>query len=191
MRTTVFSTPILTPLLRGISIVLLQVMGWKTRGEPLDHQRCVLIGAPHTSNWDFPLMLMVVLKLKLRVFWMGKHTLFPFPFGWLMKWLGGIPIDRSASHNVVNETVRQYAENDQLIVLVPPEGTRAKVAKWKSGFYHIANLAEVPILLGYVDASKKEAGFADFFQPTGNSEKDIAEIRAFYANKQGLVAKNS
>jgi 1-acyl-sn-glycerol-3-phosphate acyltransferase len=191
MRTTVFSTPLLTPLLRVISILLLKLLGWKTRGEPLDYQRCVLIGAPHTSNWDFPLMLMVVLKLKLRVFWMGKHTLFPFPFGWFMKWLGGIPINRSASHNVVNETVRQYAENDQLIVLIPPEGTRKKVAKWKTGFYHIANLAKVPILLGYVDASIKEAGFADFYEPSGDVDKDMEEILAFYANKQGLNADNS
>ena len=191
MRTTVFSTPLLTPLLRVISILLLKLLGWKTRGEPLDYQRCVLIGAPHTSNWDLPLMLMVVLKLKLRVFWMGKHTLFPFPFGWFMKWLGGIPINRSASHNVVNETVRQYAENDQLIVLIPPEGTRKKVAKWKTGFYHIANLAKVPILLGYVDASIKEAGFADFYEPSGDVDKDMEEILAFYANKQGLNADNS
>jgi 1-acyl-sn-glycerol-3-phosphate acyltransferase len=191
MRTTVFSTPLLTPLLRVISILLLKLLGWKTRGEPLDYQRCVLIGAPHTSNWDFPLMLMVVLKLKLRVFWMGKHTLFPFPFGWFMKWLGGIPINRSASHNVVNETVRQYAENDQLIVLIPPEGTRKKVAKWKTGFYHSANLAKVPILLGYVDASIKEAGFADFYEPSGDVDKDMEEILAFYANKQGLNADNS
>ncbi len=191
MRTTVFSTPLLTPLLRGLARLILTLTGWSTRGEPLAHQRCVLIGAPHTSNWDFPLMLLVVLKLQLRVFWMGKHTLFPLPFGWLMKWLGGIPINRSASHNVVNETVRQYAKNDQLIVLIPPEGTRSKVTRWKTGFYHIANNAEVPILLGYIDASKKEAGFADFYTPTGDLEKDMAEIQAFYATKQGLRAENS
>ena len=191
MRTTVFSTPVLTPFLRLLSRIILKLIGWSTRGEPLLHQRCVLIGAPHTSNWDFPLMLMVVLKLELRVFWMGKHTLFPFPFGWLMKWLGGIPIDRSASHNMVNETVRQYAENDELVVLIPPEGTRSKVKQWKSGFYHIANNAHVPILLGYVDAGKKEAGFADFYTPSGDFDRDMAEIRAFYANKTGLIAKNS
>jgi len=191
MPTTVFNTPLVTPLLRGVSIVILKISGWKARGEELDHQRFVLIGAPHTSNWDFPLMLMVVLKLRLRVFWMGKHTLFPFPFGWLMKWLGGIPIDRSASHNVVNETVRQYKENDELVVLIPPEGTRSKVEKWKSGFYHIANLARVPILLGYVDASKKEAGFADFFTPTGDPDGDMKKIREFYAEKKGLRAGNA
>lgn len=191
MRKTVFSTPVVTPILRGISLVGLKLLGWSAKGEPLEHQRCVLIAAPHTSNWDFPLMLMIVLKLRLRIFWMGKHTLFPFPFGWLMKWLGGIPIDRKASHNVVNETVRQYRENDELIVLIPPEGTRAKVDRWKTGFYHIAKNANVPILLGYVDSENKVAGFADFYTPTGNLEEDMVEIRKFYNEKTGIIIKNS
>ena len=191
MRTTIFSTPILTPILRAISIVILKILRWQTRGGELPHQKFVLIGAPHTSNWDFPLMLMVVLKLRLRVFWMGKHTLFPFPFSGLMKWLGGIPINRSASHNVVRETVRQFKENKDLVVLVPPEGTRSKVARWKTGFYHIANMAEVPILMGYVNAEKKEAGFADFFYPTGDLEGDLEKIREFYHPIKGLIADNS
>jgi len=191
MRRTVFSTPIITPLLRAVSVLILKLSGWTARGETLAHQRCVLIGAPHTSNWDFPLMLMVVLKLRLRVFWMGKHTLFPFPFGWFMKWLGGIPINRSAAHGTVEETVRQYREHDELIVLIPPEGTRKKVHKWKTGFYHIAWNAGVPILLGYVDMGKKEAGFTDFFTPTGNLEQDMEEIIAFYRGKTGLLQENT
>ncbi len=190
MRMTVFSTPLITPLLRWFSILALTLTGWKIRGRELDRQRCVLIGAPHTSNWDFPLMIMAALKLKLRVYWMGKHTLFPFPFAGLMKWLGGIPIDRNRPHNVVRETVRQYERNDELIVLVPPEGTRSKVDHWKTGFYHIASNAGVPILLGYVDAGKKEAGFADFYQPSGNLEHDMTEIRKFYTDKRGLKAAN-
>ena len=191
MRTTVFSTPIITPLLRLLAILILKLIGWKALGDEPPYKKFVLIGAPHTSNWDFPLMLLVVLKLRLKLFWMGKHTLFPFPVGWLMKWLGGIPIDRRASHNVVNETVRQYRENEELIVLIPPEGTRSKVKEWKSGFYHIACNAGVPILLGYVDASRKEAGFADFFEPTGNIEQDMQQIRAFYSNKRGLNPENA
>jgi len=191
MRTTVFCTPIITPLLRWIAIVVLKVIGWKAVGKEIANPRFVLIGAPHTSNWDFPLMLLIVLKLRLQVFWMGKHTLFPFPVGWLMKWLGGIPINRAKSHNVVNETVRQYRENENLVVLVPPEGTRSKVTTWKSGFYHIANNAGVPILMGFVDAAKKEAGLADFFYPTGDVEADIQEIRKFYQDKKGIRAENS
>ena len=191
MRTTVFCTPIITPLLRWIAIVVLKVIGWKAVGKEIANPRFVLIGAPHTSNWDFPLMLLIVLKLRLQVFWMGKHTLFPFPVGWLMKWLGGIPINRAKSHNVVNETVRQYREHENLVVLVPPEGTRSKVTTWKSGFYHIANNAGVPILMGFVDAAKKEAGLADFFYPTGDVEADIQEIRKFYQDKKGIRAENS
>ncbi len=186
MRTTIFSTPLLTPLLRLFAIAILKLIGWKAIGEEIEKPKLVLIAAPHTSNWDFPLMLLVVLKLRLQVFWMGKHTLFSFPLSGLMKWLGGIPIDRSKSHNVVDDIVIQYQQNDKFIVLIPPEGTRKKVKQWKTGFYHIANNAKVPILMGYVDASKKEAGLADFFQPSGDIENDMQEIRAFYANKKGL-----
>ncbi len=183
MRTTIFSTPLLTSLLRMLAILILKIMGWTAVGKEISDPKLVLIGAPHTSNWDFPLMLMVVLKLRLKVFWMGKKELFRFPFGWLMRWLGGIPIDRSKSNNVVDQITREYAEQRELVVLVPPEGTRSKVDRWKTGFYHIAKNANVPILMGYVDAPKKEAGLADFFTPTGNLEQDMQEIRKFYASK--------
>jgi len=122
---------------------------------------------------------------------MGKHTLFPPSLGWFMKWLGGIPVNRTSPHNIVNQTVCKYREYDELVMLIPPEGTRDKVKEWKTGFYHIANLAAVPILLGYVDAANKEAGFADFFNPTGEVEKDLQEIRSFYCEKKGLRAENS
>lgn len=191
MRRTVFSTPIITPCLRLLSILILKLIGWKAVGRPIENARFVLIAAPHTSNWDFPLMIMVVLKLRLRVFWMGKHSLFPFPVGWFMKWLGGIPVNRSRAQNLVDQTVAQYRSNPEMIVLVPPEGTRSKVKEWKTGFYRIATNAEVPVLMGYVDASKKEAGLADFFYPTGDIEADIPAIRAFYAKKVGINPENA
>lgn len=191
MRTTVFSTPVLTPLLRLLAILILRIMGWTAVGKEISDPKLVLIGAPHTSNWDFPLMLMVVLKLRLKVFWMGKQELFRFPFGWLMLWLGGIPIDRSKANNVVDQIAEEYGKHQELVVLVPPEGTRSKVERWKTGFYHIARNAKVPILMGYVDAPKKEAGLADFFTPTGDLEKDMQEIRKFYAGKGGLKPENA
>jgi 1-acyl-sn-glycerol-3-phosphate acyltransferase len=191
MRTTVFSTPMLTPLLRLLAILVLKMMGWTAIGKEISAPKLVLIGAPHTSNWDFPLMLMVVLKLRLKVFWMGKKELFRFPFGWLMLWLGGIPIDRSKSNNVVDQITEQYRQHHELVVLVPPEGTRSKVERWKTGFYHIARNANVPILMGYVDAPRKEAGLADFFTPTGDLERDMQEIRTFYADKGGLKPENA
>lgn len=191
MRRTVFSTPIITPCLRLLSILILKLIGWKAVGCPIKNARFVLIGAPHTSNWDFPLMIMVVLKLRLKVFWMGKNTLFPFPVGWIMKWLGGIPVDRSRAHNLVDQTVAQYKSEPEMIVLVPPEGTRSRVKEWKTGFYRIAVAAEVPVLMGYVDAAKKEAGLADFFYPTGELEVDMPAIRAFYADKVGINPENT
>jgi len=191
MRTTIFSTPLITPLLRFLAILILRLVGWTSIGSKVSVPKYVLIGAPHTSNWDFPLMLLVVLELRLQLFWMGKHTLFPFPFSGIMKWLGGIPINRTKSHNVVYDIVDQFKSSDNFVVLVPPEGTRRKVSEWKTGFYHIANNAGVPILMGYVDAAKKEAGFADFFYPTGELENDMKEIRSFYAQKKGLTAGNS
>ena len=191
MRTTIFSTPLITPLLRFLAILILRLVGWTSIGSKVSVPKYVLIGAPHTSNWDFPLMLLVVLELRLQLFWMGKHTLFPFPFSSIMKWLGGIPINRTKSHNVVYDIVDQFKSSDNFVVLVPPEGTRRKVSEWKTGFYHIANNAGVPILMGYVDAAKKEAGFADFFYPTGELENDMKEIRSFYAQKKGLTAGNS
>jgi 1-acyl-sn-glycerol-3-phosphate acyltransferase len=108
-----------------------------------------------------------------------------------MKWLGGIPINRTATHGVVDQIVEQYQQRGDLVVLVPPEGTRSKVTQWKTGFYHIANNAQVPILMGYIDASRKEAGLADFFHPSGDLEQDMRDIRAFYADKKGINPQNA
>ena len=190
MRTTIFNTPLLTPLLRALAIMILKLAGWRTVGEESEATKCVLIGAPHTSNWDFPLMLMAVLKLRLEVFWMGKNSLFKFPFQHLMLWLGGIPIDRSKANNVVQLVVDQYHVNDKLIVLIPPEGTRSRVANWKTGFYHIANKAGVPILMGYIDAPKKELGLADYFETSGDIEHDMQAIRDWYKDKGGIRPEN-
>lgn len=191
MTHTVFNTPVLTPMLRLLAIGLLKLVGWRSAGEPPECRKFVLIGAPHTSNWDFPIMLLVVLKLRLRLYWMGKHSLFPFPIGSVMRWLGGIPVDRRRSHNTVDQIVELYDQQQELVILIPPEGTRKRVEKWKTGFYHIANNAGVPILMGYIDAGPREAGLADFFEPTGDLEKDMAAIRAFYAGKNGIRPENA
>jgi 1-acyl-sn-glycerol-3-phosphate acyltransferase len=191
MRLTVFNTPFLTGFLRIISSIGLRTIGWHAQGRDITHSKFVLIAAPHTSNWDFPLMLMVILKLRLRVFWMGKHTLFPFGFAWFMKYLGGIPINRSKSHNVVNETIKLFETHEKLIVLIPPEGTRSKVKHWKSGFYRIARGANVPVLLGHVDAEKKIAKLDEFFFPSDDLDADMKKIRAFYAAAKGLITAKS
>src|SRR5690606_11303525 len=135
--------------------LLLWLAGWRVQPAARMEPPFVFIGAPHTSNWDFVLMLGAMLVLKLDVSWMGKHTRFRFPFGGLMRWLGGIPVDRSGPHNRVADVVAAFAANPKLIVCVPPEGTRKKVERWKTGFYRIAHGANVPIMMTVIDAENK------------------------------------
>ncbi|CAH0990769.1 hypothetical protein SIN8267_00868 [Sinobacterium norvegicum] len=164
----------------------MRLRGWKVVGEAPTHKKYVLIAAPHTSNYDFPLMLGSALILKMDVHWMGKSSLFNFPTGGLARWLGGIAIDRTKSNNTVDATAKVFAQAEELIVVIPPEGTRAAVTEWKTGFYHIAHQAKVPIVMGYVDTATKTSGFGHSFIPTGDIDKDMVEIRAFYQDKHGF-----
>jgi 1-acyl-sn-glycerol-3-phosphate acyltransferase len=173
MSRSLFRTPVLQPLLAWIAVGLLRLTGWRVVGGLPPNDRYVLIGAPHTSNWDFPLMLLAVLKVGMDVHWLGKKSLFPFPFAGFMRWLGGIPVDRSKSNRLVDQ-------------LVPPEGTRSQVERWKSGFYYVAQGAGVPILLGFIDFSRKELGFGPLFHPTGDYAADLASIQDFYRDKRGI-----
>ena len=186
MTITVFRTPLIRPLLAFLSRLGLRLFGWRVLGAIPDTRRFVLIGVPHTSNWDFLLMLMAVLDRGLELHWMGKHTLFRWPFGALMRWLGGLAIDRNRANNTVAQMLELFENNTDLVVLTTPEGTRSKVQRWKTGFYHIAHGAGVPILLGYVDASKKELGFGPLFFTTGDLDQDLLEIQRFYADKVGI-----
>ena len=149
MHRTIFSTPVVNTVLRAFSLAFLRTTGWTIEGAlPPDAAKCVLIAAPHTSNWDLPYTLMVAFALNLQVYWMGKQSLFKRPFGALMKWLGGIPVDRSKSTNLVAASAAAIqAADGPLQLVVPPEGTRGKTRHWKTGFYHIAVAAQVPIVL--------------------------------------------
>ncbi len=151
----------------------------------------MLIAAPHTSNWDFPLMVAMAFVLGFEIFWMGKDALFKGPAGPVMRWFGGIPIDRSKANNIVQATIDAFNEHDRLIVIIPPEGTRSKVDAWKSGFYHIAHGAGVPIALGYLDFSRKVGGFGPTFYPTGNHDKDLVEIQSFNKDIKGKYPEDA
>jgi 1-acyl-sn-glycerol-3-phosphate acyltransferase len=183
---TIFSTPVVAHILRLVSFVGLKLTGWRTVGTPPNLDKYVMIAVPHTSNWDFPVMLTVVLKYKLDVHWIGKHTLFPWPIGWFMRWLGGISINRSLSHNTVEQAAEAFNRSKKLVLLLTPEGTRGKVEHWKAGFYHIAQKVNLPIQLAYVDARTKVVGFGPLFQPTGDFEADMKVMLAFYKDKQGI-----
>ena len=154
-------------------------------GTPPGEPKYVLIAAPHTSNWDFPLMIAMAFIMRFEIFWMGKDSLFKGPAGPIMRWFGGLSIDRSSGHDVVQHSIDAFNKNDRLIIVVPPEGTRSLVREWKSGFYHIAQGAYVPIGLSFLDFRRKVGGFGPTFYPTGNIEEDIAEIKSFYKDIQG------
>lgn len=181
MRTTMFTTPIIRPLLRGFSRIMLKVLGWRVVGSmPDDIKQCVLIAAPHTSNWDMPLSLMIAFALDTQLHWVGKQSIFKFPFSGLMRWMGGIPVDRSHANNMVDASIAKFKEYPELRIMMAPEGTRARVKQWKSGFYHIAHGAQVPIALAFVDYKNKCGGIGKFMTTSGDYDKDMLEISAFY-----------
>ncbi len=162
-------------------LIFLKMFGWRIEGELPNIKKFVIIAAPHTSNWDFPITLAVSFALKMKIYWMGKIALFRWPLGGICRWLGGIPIDRGRSHNMVEQAIQAFGERDKLIMVIPPEGTRQKVSYWKTGFYHIARGANIPIVLGFLDYRRKVGGIGPAFYPTGCIEEDIREIKTFYA----------
>jgi 1-acyl-sn-glycerol-3-phosphate acyltransferase len=182
---TIFDTPILRTLFRWISKLFLWINGWRLSGGLPEAPKIVLIAAPHTSNWDLPYMLFFAFVLRAKIYWMGKDAIFRWPFRGLFKWLGGIPIDRSKTNNVVAQTITHFQTHDSLILAVPPAGTRKRVLNWKTGFYHIANGAGVPIAMGFLDYKKKLGGIGPVLQPTGDIEADMVTIRSFYQDISG------
>ncbi|CAM3739218.1 lysophospholipid acyltransferase family protein [Parendozoicomonas haliclonae] len=180
MRHTVFDTPVVNQFFNLVSWLALKLAGWKIEGQAPNARKYVLIAAPHTSNWDFPLTLAMAFRLKIKVFWMGKASLFKGPMGPVMRWLGGIPVDRRQANGLVQQVVDEFNRCCDLVVAIPPEGTRSKVQKWKSGFYHVAHNAQVPIALGFLDFKRKVGGIGELFEPTGNYEVDLETIQAFY-----------
>jgi 1-acyl-sn-glycerol-3-phosphate acyltransferase len=158
----------------------LWLRGWKLAGQKPSEAKYLILAAPHTSNWDVPLMLSMAWIYGIRVRWIGKHTLFKWPLGPLMRWLGGVPVDRRARHNAVEQMVDEFNRRDELALLITPEGTRSRAEYWKSGFYHIARSANVPIVLGLLDFKNRVGGLFDVMHPTGDLKADMDRIRAFY-----------
>ncbi len=190
MHRTIFDTPVVNTLLRAFSRTTLRLLGWRIEGSlPPGAAKSVLIAAPHTSNWDLPYTLMVAFQLQLHIYWMGKASIFRWPFGPVMRWLGGIPVRRETSNNLVAASAAAITAADgPLQLVVPPEGTRGKTRHWKTGFYYIALQARVPIVLAYMDYERKLSGLGPVFVPTGDIEADMAEIKRFYAPFKGRRA---
>jgi len=175
-----------TPLARGASAVL-EAAGWTTRlSVPDDLERCVVIGAPHTSNWDLALTLLVGAQIDLQFYWLGKQSLFRPPTGRLMRSLGGVPVDRSSSRNAVDQLAETLRTSDRMALVVAPEATRSRSEYWRSGFYYIAREAGVPLVLGYVDYRRREAGLGRVLDPVGEIAEVMDALREFYRDKIGL-----
>ena len=191
MHRTIFDTRVVNTTLRRLSLTVLKITGWKIEGAlPAHVSKCVVIAAPHTSNWDLPYTLMVAFALRLQIYWMGKSSIFSFPFGVLMRWLGGIAVNRSQASNLVDSCAQALVQAEgQVHLVVPPEGTRSKTRYWKTGFYYIALQAKVPIVMAYMDYSRKVSGLGPLFYPTGDIDKDMVAIRAFYAPFKGKNAE--
>jgi 1-acyl-sn-glycerol-3-phosphate acyltransferase len=171
-------------LKRWIGSTWLRLHGWRLEGELPQRRRFVLILAPHTSNWDVPFMLALAWVYGIHIEWMVKHSLFKPPLGWLLRRLGGIPIDRRAAHGVVDQMIDTFAARDELILGVPPEGTRDRGEYWKTGFYEIARGAGVPIVMGFLDFGNRVGGMGPTLVP-GELAADMEKFRAFYADKTG------
>jgi 1-acyl-sn-glycerol-3-phosphate acyltransferase len=155
--------------------------GWRVAGDVPDVSKLVVIAAPHSSNWDVIWGLLVKVGLRLDVHFIGKREAFFWPLGPVLHNFGGIPIDRSAAHGVVDEMRRQFEAHERFWLAIAPEGTRKKVHKWKSGFWHIARAAGVPILPVYFHYPEKTVGFGPLLYPGDDLEADMTKIREFYA----------
>jgi 1-acyl-sn-glycerol-3-phosphate acyltransferase len=154
-------------------------------GDPPGPPKYVLIAAPHTSNWDFIFLLAFAWYYGVEISWLGKREMFRWPFGGFFERLGGIPVARASSGNMVDRMKDQFDAHERLCLVVPVEGTRSYVDYWKSGFYHIARAAGVPIVMSYLDYPRKLGGFGAALMPTGDIPVDMDAIRAFYDGKQG------
>ena len=176
--------------MKRVARAILRVFGWRVEGELPDHPKMVIIGGPHTSNWDFILAMFTAAALGIRIKWFGKHTIFRRPFGWFFKMLGGIPVDRSRAQGVVKASVRAFEEREKLMLVLTPEGTRKKQKAWKSGFYRIALAANVPVALVGVDGPTKRLAVGPDEVPTEDAADYMDRVRAFYADFAGVKPEN-
>ena len=164
---------------------VLGLLGWRVTGRFPEISKLVVILAPHTSAWDFVIGLAAKLALRLEAAYLAKDSLFVWPLSVLLRRTGGIPVDRSGPHNLVDRLAAHFAERDRLLLALAPEGTRRRVDRWKSGFYRIAEAARVPIVPVALDYGRKAVVVGTPFTPTGDARRDTAELREFFRGVEG------
>ncbi len=172
--------------MRFIFKAVFKILGWKISGDvPRNINKYIIIVAPHTSNWDFPIGVAVRSIMRFKSNFLGKKELFDSPLGWLFKKLGGFPVDRSKSSNMVDDVVEIIKREKHFVVAITPEGTRKNVKRWKTGFYFIASKAEIPIVMAGLDYKRKTVFFEKPFHPSGDLEKDAEIMQDFFKDKVG------
>ncbi|HUG33440.1 MAG TPA: lysophospholipid acyltransferase family protein [Anaerolineales bacterium] len=184
--TTIFNTPILTEIFHYVARFWMRVAGWRVEGKLPDIPKFVLVGAPHTSSWDFVLFLGVIFTLRADVRFMGKAELFRPPYGWFFYYCGGVPVDRKKSTGLVEQMVEAANKTDHFILTIAPEGTRHHVTEWKRGFYHLAKGAGSPIVMAVVDGKHKKVRIGQVFQPTEDIEADMKAITGIFEGVVGI-----
>lgn len=170
----------LSEIVRRFSVFMYKIGGWEAVQENPPPKKAVIIAAPHTSNWDFIYFFGLCNSLGIRSYWIGKSTLFKWPWGDMMRRLGGVPVDRSKSQNMVDTMVTEFEKRNDFLLTIPPEGTRGSVKQWRTGFYYIALKAKVPLIMGMMDYAKKSGGLGPSFMPTGNYQEDMKRLSEFY-----------
>ena len=178
-------------ILRKIARFGINISGWTIRGKVPDEERIVIIAAPHTSNWDFILAMLAIFGLNIKVRWLGKHSIFKPGFKKFFEWLGGIPVYRDNPSSLIENVVNIVKKERSIVIAMTPEGTRKKVKRWKTGFLRIAKQTHSKILLISIDAPTKSIEIGNIFNPTGNSEEDLAYIQKYYSTFRGINPQKS
>ena len=168
-----------------LASAVLRLCGWQVKGVTPKLDQCVVIAAPHTSNWDFIWMKLMAWKLGWEINWLGKHTLFTGPAGGVMRWWGGVPIDRRSKQDTVSQVVERFDRGETLMLMIPAEGTRSYSDNWRSGFYHIARGAGVPVVLSFLDFKSRTGGIGPTIKMSDDMNADMNQIRSFYSGMQG------
>lgn len=172
-------------MLKSLCTAILKLFGWKLDLRLPTESKVVVVGAPHTSNWDFILAMLAMPALDFQFNWVGKHTMFVKPIDKLFIKMGGVPLDRGNSSGFIEHVIELFSQRERFALAIAPEGTRSYRPRWKTGFYHIAVGAGVPIALGYLDYKTKTVGVGKTFYPSGDIDKDFEIIAEFYADKVG------
>ncbi|MBV1909267.1 MAG: lysophospholipid acyltransferase family protein [Kangiellaceae bacterium] len=173
-------------MLASLSKFILEFFGWSIIGQPPTNEKYVIIIAPHTSNWDFFIFILMKFTFQLKVVFIGKHTIFIGPVGWLLRKMGGLPVDRSRAHNVVDTIVDEFNKRENMIFALSPEGTRSYLPNWKSGFYHIARKANIPVQSAFLNMTNKTIGWGPLFELSDDKYSDLERMKQFYQDKKGF-----